>query len=440
MPGATPTDDPLAGDIGRLAAVLHPDAVQLFYSVAVHSRSELSLAPDEHAGFIMACLRMLALNGQAGPQTALQAPVPATQTAAPTAGAAVATPAGASRSPVVAERGIPEPAAAITKQAVVATATPPSTTEPSASAASVTTETASEEISQPSPAEVSESSAASVPHTASAPAAASLATTTSASATDASSIDVVPSPDIVAAQDVPPWEDLPGTTASSLTSDPKITHTAALAVTPSVAHTQTATAPPRADEPPAWVDEDIPDEAESGYVPDSEFTVDPDDEFETLATAAPVADLAPMPRRQSAPPRRARQSGASLNSMSATEWPALAAKLPVTGLAAELARQSEWSGVQGDAVVLRVAVKTLAESESRIRLQTVLCEHFGQGLRLEIEVGATGDGTAHAVAQIEKAARQQAAEDAVASDPFVLALKADFGGRVSAVRAVEPTA
>ena len=53
-------------------AGLHPDAVQLFYSVAVHSRGEL-MAPDEYAGFIMACLRMLALNGEAGPQTALEA-------------------------------------------------------------------------------------------------------------------------------------------------------------------------------------------------------------------------------------------------------------------------------------------------------------------------------------------------------------------------------
>jgi len=72
--GAMPAEDPLAADIARLAQVLHPDAVQLFYSVAVHSRGELTLAPDEYAGFIMACLRMLALNGDAGPQTALEAP------------------------------------------------------------------------------------------------------------------------------------------------------------------------------------------------------------------------------------------------------------------------------------------------------------------------------------------------------------------------------
>ena len=106
----------------------------------------------------------------------------------------------------------------------------------------------------------------------------------------------------------------------------------------------------------------------------------------------------------------------------------------VTGLAAELARQSEWVGVQGDAIVLRVAVKTLAESESRVRLQTVLCEHFGQGIRLDVDVGAVGDATAHAVAQAERAARQQAAEDAVAVDPFVQALVSDFGGQVVAGR------
>ena len=66
--GVTPAEDPLAADIARLAQSLHPDAAQLFYSVAVHSRGELTLAPDEYAGFIMACLRMLALNGEAGPR------------------------------------------------------------------------------------------------------------------------------------------------------------------------------------------------------------------------------------------------------------------------------------------------------------------------------------------------------------------------------------
>ncbi|MGB3431064.1 DNA polymerase III subunit gamma/tau C-terminal domain-containing protein, partial [Achromobacter sp.] len=135
-------------------------------------------------------------------------------------------------------------------------------------------------------------------------------------------------------------------------------------------------------------------------------------------------------REGPAPARKRQSSRARMADMTSETWPELAARLPVTGLAAELARQSAWAGVQGDAIILRVAVKTLAESESRVRLQTVLCEHFGQGIRLDVEVGVTGEATAHAVAQAERAARQQAAEDAVAVDPFVQALVADFGGQV----------
>lgn len=116
--GVTPAEDPLVADIARLAQTLHPDAVQLFYSVAVHSRGELTLAPDEYAGFIMACLRMLALNGDAGPQTAIEAPAtPARQTAEPAVAAAqppqaapVATASAVERPAPVAQPAAPAPA------------------------------------------------------------------------------------------------------------------------------------------------------------------------------------------------------------------------------------------------------------------------------------------------------------------------------------------
>ncbi|SSW68448.1 hypothetical protein AGI3411_03637 [Achromobacter agilis] len=235
---------------------------------------------------------------------------------------------------------------------------------------------------------------------------------------------------------VPPWEDLPAEPAVAAEAPGKPAGSAALAVTPAVAAVVAAPAVDAADAgdgPPAWVDEEIPFDAEGGFAPDNGFTADPDDDdFETLASPGAAPAPAAPARRESPPPARKRSSGARMADMTPAGWPELAARLPVTGLAAELARQSEWAGVQGDAIVLRVAVKTLAESESRVRLQTVLCEHFGQGIRLDVEVGVTGDATAHAVAQAERAARQQAAEDAVAVDPFVQALVADFGGQVVA--------
>ncbi|GLK96031.1 DNA polymerase III subunit gamma/tau [Achromobacter insolitus] len=402
--GVTPAEDPLAGDIARLAQALHPDAVQLFYSVAVHSRSELTLAPDEYAGFIMACLRMLALNGEAGPQTALEAPAaPARQTADAAAASAPVTAAAPASAPV--------PPAAIAP-AVAATPAAPAAAAPVPAPA----------VQAPAPAE--------------APAAPVI------TPEQAPVPDVVPAasePDAAAPQSVqggsvPPWEDLPTAAPAAPEADGgKAAGTAALAVTPATA---AAIAPaPQADDadgPPAWVDEEIPFEAEGGYSPDSGFTSDPDDDgFETLASSPSAAPPPTAPARREGPPSaRKRQSRARMADMTSDTWPELAARLPVTGLAAELARQSEWAGVQGDAIVLRVAVKTLAESESRVRLQTVLCEHFGQGIRLDVEVGATGEATAHAVAQAERAARQQAAEDAVAVDPFVQALVADFGGQV----------
>ena len=494
--GVTPAEDPLAADIARLALGLHPDAVQLFYSVAVHSRGELTLAPDEYAGFIMACLRMLALNGDAGPQTALEAPAaPARQTAEPAEAVTASAPAADAPMSAAAVAPAISPAAAPASAipAVASTAAPTAVASPAAAGA------ASAVSASPS------SPAGNVDAAAPAPQAAASATTTASATTVASTTTAA----AASAVGVPPWEDLPEeSTASANQADPasaesvtsapattvaaqsaavssangspangspanrslaaespavespspqsspassspaadaaaaKTAGSAALAVTPAVAAVL-ATAPADADGPPSWVDEEIPFEAEGGFVPDGGFTSDPDDDdFETLASAPSVAPAAPAARREAPAPSRKRSSRARLADMTPATWPELAARLPVTGLAAELAKQSEWAGVQGDAIILRVAVKTLAESESRVRLQTVLCEHFGQGIRLDVEVGITGEATAHAVAKAERAARQQAAEDAVAVDPFVQALLADFGGQVvpCSIRHVDPPA
>jgi DNA polymerase-3 subunit gamma/tau len=51
-----------AADVRRLASMLAPDEVQLYYQIALHGRNDLHLAPDEYAGFTMALLRMLAFS------------------------------------------------------------------------------------------------------------------------------------------------------------------------------------------------------------------------------------------------------------------------------------------------------------------------------------------------------------------------------------------
>jgi DNA polymerase-3 subunit gamma/tau len=60
VPGALDADDPGAATIARLASLLPADEVQLIYSMALHGRAELGLAPDEYSGLVMVLLRMLA--------------------------------------------------------------------------------------------------------------------------------------------------------------------------------------------------------------------------------------------------------------------------------------------------------------------------------------------------------------------------------------------
>jgi DNA polymerase-3 subunit gamma/tau len=184
------------------------------------------------------------------------------------------------------------------------------------------------------------------------------------------------------------------------------------------------------DDVPAW--EDIPlDETAGRFEPYDErrqpaATTDETDD-EAFESMAPVPDDVALPEFE---PAKKKIRSPRLRDMTSAAWPALAAQLPLTGLVAELARQSEWLGVNNDEINLRVAVRTLAESPGQSRLCTLLSEHFGVAVQLNIEYGATGDETAYAVEQAEKARRQQKAEQAVQLDPFVQSLVNDFGAVV----------
>jgi DNA polymerase III subunit gamma/tau len=57
-PQALADDLPERARLLDLAARLDPEYVQLAYQIAVHGRKELSLAPDEQAGFVMTLLRL----------------------------------------------------------------------------------------------------------------------------------------------------------------------------------------------------------------------------------------------------------------------------------------------------------------------------------------------------------------------------------------------
>ena len=58
--------DPDAADIAQLAALMPADETQLLYSICLHGRGDLGLAPDEYAALTMVLLRLLAFKPEAG--------------------------------------------------------------------------------------------------------------------------------------------------------------------------------------------------------------------------------------------------------------------------------------------------------------------------------------------------------------------------------------
>ena len=74
-PGALDAQDPDTAEAERLAGLLPADEIQLMYSMALHGRAELALAPDEYAGLVMVLLRMLSFRPAGAVDQQLDRPV-----------------------------------------------------------------------------------------------------------------------------------------------------------------------------------------------------------------------------------------------------------------------------------------------------------------------------------------------------------------------------
>jgi len=81
-------DDPERAVIEELSRQVSADDLQLYYQIAIQGRADLGLAPDEHAGFTMTLLRMLAFAPAAEAAAGTVSTPAAAQRAAPAAPAA----------------------------------------------------------------------------------------------------------------------------------------------------------------------------------------------------------------------------------------------------------------------------------------------------------------------------------------------------------------
>ncbi|MBT9457429.1 MAG: DNA polymerase III subunit gamma/tau [Burkholderiaceae bacterium] len=90
-PGSADPADPETPEMQRVARLLPSDEIQLMYSMSLHGRAELGLAPDEYGGLVMVLLRMLSFRPEGGGRGASAAPVEATPPARAPAMAAAAS-------------------------------------------------------------------------------------------------------------------------------------------------------------------------------------------------------------------------------------------------------------------------------------------------------------------------------------------------------------
>jgi DNA polymerase III subunit gamma/tau len=150
VPESVLDDWPEAAEIRRLATIFTKEEAQLFYQIAITSRPDLSLAPDEQTGFSMALLRMLAFRPGSGGSGSSQSAGSVNNAAASTANtskSASATPAAAK--PAAANQTLAKP----TSAKPASSAAP----EPAASTAAAPKVVTSAATSAASPATVSSS-------------------------------------------------------------------------------------------------------------------------------------------------------------------------------------------------------------------------------------------------------------------------------------------
>ncbi|KWI53788.1 DNA polymerase III subunit gamma/tau [Burkholderia pseudomultivorans] len=182
--------------------------------------------------------------------------------------------------------------------------------------------------------------------------------------------------------------------------------------------------------PPPW--EDIPPD---DYVPlsaDEMFGGPPDDGFVPVFDSGPDdVRVAPAEARSTAPvDTRPLPPAIALDPVGFDgEWPALAARLPLKGVAYQLAFNSELTAVDATTLKLSVPVPQYADAAQVAKLKAALADALGKPVDVTVEVGPARR-TAAALDAAARAARQREAEQEIHGDPFVQQLVRDFGARI----------
>lgn len=383
VPGAMDPADPQTAAVQQLAAAFAADEVQLAYSMCIHGRAELGLAPDEHSGLVMVLLRMLAFRpsrpetGSDGPVGALRAPTQPTAAPVPSASRGVAAlEAPQSARAAVAARPLPLSAAPSAR-------TPPGAADERHSLGSA----ADERRSERSAGEDRKSARGT-------------------------------------ADEPPPWVDAPDLAAWSEDVTPAPQRTAA----------KREVAFENASEPAAPLYK-----TRAGEKNREPFggTLGQPEPSSALQAREPVR-MPNVPDVSNATPASPAPGGSSPQAEAqrtawGDRWAVVVADMMAAGsisaLTRELALQSQCLGVDDEATPqvwrLRVEREMLLAPGHCDKLQAAMSKLLGVPLRVEVGLGqATDTPAARIIAEREQ--RQRAAEETIHNDPLVISLMAQY--------------
>jgi DNA polymerase-3 subunit gamma/tau len=114
------------------------------------------------------------------------------------------------------------------------------------------------------------------------------------------------------------------------------------------------------------------------------------------------------------------------------DWPAFVAALKLTGMAAQLAAQSELKSITGNALSLAIPAshKHLADKTYADKLKAVLDAATGRKLLLAFEIGEGNEASLAAVERRQRERARSEGEKAFRNEPFVRELVERFQATV----------
>ncbi|OGB68783.1 MAG: DNA polymerase III, subunit gamma and tau [Burkholderiales bacterium RIFOXYC12_FULL_65_23] len=400
VPQSISRAEPEMAELLALAQALPPDETQLLYSLCLHGRGELGLAPDEYAALTMVLLRLLAFKpaGAAEKKTLKSAepaavqPVPAA--AVPVPATALATGMATLPQSDVAPRVAPVLMSAPAPVATSAPASVPADRRPSPAVQPAPTVPVMA-VPKAAPTPIYHAPASSAPSMPPVRAAARPG----------------PRPAPAPAMD-DGWSSAYG---SDVEFDAEAELDAMLNAAP-------APAPARYESAPARPASPAPAVAASA----SAASAAPQPQSQSQSQPQSQQPERPQPQQQAAPVIPA-APGAEADFWFQTVM-ALSESEVIMALVRELALQSELIARTADEWQLRSANASLLQSAARERLQAALVQ-AGHAVRLRIELGETVDTPARRLAAAA-AERQRQADATMTQDPFVQAMLRDFGGKI----------